>query len=90
MNEAATVRSCQFLRKLLSHLTQISGGLMSPQCEPEVKVLLGGLTLHCCCSSFGLNAAGSECFLSPSTGGSPGGKYRPCLTALPAVASERH
>lgn len=63
---------------------------MSPQCELEVKVLLGGLTLHCCCTSFGLNAAESESFWSSSTGGSPGGKHRPCLAASPVVAFETH
>lgn len=84
------VCSCPFLSRFLSHLTQISGGLMSPQCEPRVKVLLGGLTLHCCCGSFGLNAAESESFLSPRTGGSVGGKRRSCLAASLSVAYETH
>lgn len=90
VNEAAAVRGGPLLCSLLSHLTQISGGLMSPQCEPEVKVLLGGLTLRCCCSSSGLNAAESESFPSPSTGGSPGGKHGSGPAASPAVGFETH
>lgn len=62
---------------------------MSPQCEPEVKVLLGGLTLHCCGTSLGLNAAESESFPSPSTGASPGGKHRPRPAASPAECADR-
>lgn len=72
----------------LSHLTQISGRLMSPQCEPEVKVLLEGSTLHCCCASFGLNAAESGCFLSPRTGGSPAGKRRLRPAASPQLSGD--